>query len=189
MALITENFEKCSTRLDELYWSFEGNKRKVWVDPEYFCAGIFNNDPGYHPGDEEPLAFTNETSGKSNANFEMNESTLSHQRCSRFTVIAIMATSNINRGDEIFASSRRKIEMDPNEISCLGYQYWIVTLSTSEDVFLRTILTYYVLFVAIRRNILWHEKIFQEIPYGTRNVVAISRCNIVMTSWQRLNLP
>lgn len=106
---------------------------------------------------------------------------LSLQQFSEFTVITIRAISNINRGDEIFASYGPEYDFRISTSTEFWYYLQVNTSSPARSLHI-------IIFVPIGWKIQCYGNTLQRISYGMRNVAAFSRFHLVSTSLQRLKL-
>lgn len=104
MIVTVDDFQKRAIQLYRPCQPMKGTARKIWVVTAKFCAARFINDPRYLPGDKERTSSRTDTPRKAHAIFHMSCQPLSLLQFEQDALIAITATSNIKRGDELFVS-------------------------------------------------------------------------------------
>lgn len=104
MAVTVQDFEKWAYKLDDRVVPVGGQSRTVWLVPAPFCVSRFMNDPRYLPGDKDGAQVREGVNREANVMFETSGSPSNPRDFEDHKILAVVATKNIVRGQEIFVN-------------------------------------------------------------------------------------
>lgn len=118
MVVAVEYIENLAIQLNRSCPPLDGKVGKVWVVSATFCAGKYINDPRDLPGDQYLRLSNTDKPRAANAKFDVTGDNISSQQLSEFIIMAITATRNISKSDEIFSGHGNEYDfkMAPNTL-------------------------------------------------------------------------